>query len=230
MVHIDLFSGIGGFAYALDQVFYEETIQHVFVENDPFCQAILKKHWPGAEMHGDIRKYKLPSLQTNDTIETWLKRIGNTEKLCQCTSKECLCKILRISSKLPDKQCGKFLKDEDVILEITSGTGKKTIFIVGQRQKNEYIDLSSELLKEGLSSKKHIVKYVVRQENLKTVEARFKHTIPTIQSRCKSCGCVSNVIINGIKQIKQSYETVSNAKGVGTHYRGEACVLTGGFP
>ena len=55
--HIDLFAGIGGFSYAFDQVFYEEKNHHIFVENDPFCTAVLKKHWPEAEYHGDIRKF-----------------------------------------------------------------------------------------------------------------------------------------------------------------------------
>ena len=55
--HIDLFSGIGGFAYAIDQIYGKENIKHTFVEIDPFCQAILKKHWPEAEIHGDIRTF-----------------------------------------------------------------------------------------------------------------------------------------------------------------------------
>lgn len=58
MIHIDLFSGIGGFAYAIDQVFHEEEIQHTFVENDSFCKAVLKKHWPEAEYHSDVKKYR----------------------------------------------------------------------------------------------------------------------------------------------------------------------------
>jgi len=53
--HIDLFSGIGGFASAADTVF--GNITHTFVENEPFCQAVLKKHWPKAEIHGDIREF-----------------------------------------------------------------------------------------------------------------------------------------------------------------------------
>ena len=58
MKHLDLFSGIGGFALAIDSIFYEEKNHHIFVENDPFCQAVLKKHWPQAEIHGDIREFK----------------------------------------------------------------------------------------------------------------------------------------------------------------------------
>lgn len=52
--HIDLFSGIGGFAYAIDQVFGEA--EHLFCDNNNFCQAVLKKHWPQSKIYGDIKK------------------------------------------------------------------------------------------------------------------------------------------------------------------------------
>ena len=54
MNHIDLFSGIGGFSLAFDRVFHEQKNTHTFVEIDPFCQAIIRKHWPEAIIHGDI--------------------------------------------------------------------------------------------------------------------------------------------------------------------------------
>ena len=57
MNHIDLFSGIGGFSLAFDQVFHEQKNNHIFVEIDPFCQAVLKKHWPEAEIVSDIRQF-----------------------------------------------------------------------------------------------------------------------------------------------------------------------------
>jgi len=33
------------------------SIEHTFVEYDPFCQAILKKHYPNSTIHGDIRTF-----------------------------------------------------------------------------------------------------------------------------------------------------------------------------
>ena len=54
--HLDLFSGIGGFALAAETAFGKENIQHVFCDNDPFSQAILKKHWPNSPIYGDIRQ------------------------------------------------------------------------------------------------------------------------------------------------------------------------------
>jgi len=55
MKHIDLFSGIGGFALAAERVFGD--VEHVFVENDAFCQAVLKKNFPNSKIYGDIRQF-----------------------------------------------------------------------------------------------------------------------------------------------------------------------------
>lgn len=57
MKHIDLFSGIGGFSYAFDNVFHEQKNEHIFVEIDPFCQEVLKKHWPKSRIISDIRAF-----------------------------------------------------------------------------------------------------------------------------------------------------------------------------
>lgn len=56
MRHLDLFSGIGGFALATEMVWPE--VSHEFVELDPFCQAVLRKHWPQATFHDDIKTYR----------------------------------------------------------------------------------------------------------------------------------------------------------------------------
>jgi len=54
---IDLFSGGGGFSYAAEKlVGGYETIQ--FVEIEPYCQKVLKKHWPNVPIHDDIRTFK----------------------------------------------------------------------------------------------------------------------------------------------------------------------------
>jgi len=53
MIHRDLFSGIGGFAYAVDQVW--DNVEHIFCDNNKFCQEVLKKHWKGSVIYEDIR-------------------------------------------------------------------------------------------------------------------------------------------------------------------------------
>ena len=53
---LDAFSGIGGFSYAAEKLVGGfETTQ--FVENDPYCQKVLKKHWPHIPIHDDIKTY-----------------------------------------------------------------------------------------------------------------------------------------------------------------------------
>ena len=64
MKHLDLFSGIGGFALACEWAGIE-TIG--FVEIDPFCQKVLKKHWPGVPIIEDVNNAKEIKAITNAT-------------------------------------------------------------------------------------------------------------------------------------------------------------------
>jgi len=54
MKHIDLFSGIGGFALAAHWAGYRTE---VFCEQDPFCQQVLRRHWPAVPVVPDIRDF-----------------------------------------------------------------------------------------------------------------------------------------------------------------------------
>lgn len=55
MRHLDLFSGIGGFALGLNRAGFETV---AFCEIDPFCQKILNKHWPDVPIIEDVRNAK----------------------------------------------------------------------------------------------------------------------------------------------------------------------------
>jgi len=50
---LDLFSGIGGFSLGLERAGPFRTV--AFCEQDAFCQAVLRKHWPDAAIHDDVR-------------------------------------------------------------------------------------------------------------------------------------------------------------------------------
>ena len=50
---LDLFSGIGGFSLGLERTGGFETV--AFCEIDPFCQKVLKKHWPDVPIYEDVR-------------------------------------------------------------------------------------------------------------------------------------------------------------------------------
>lgn len=54
IIHYDLFAGIGGFSLALEEVFNEAKINHIFCEWAEFPAAVLKKHWPNGIFYGDI--------------------------------------------------------------------------------------------------------------------------------------------------------------------------------
>jgi DNA (cytosine-5)-methyltransferase 1 len=49
---LDLFSGIGGFSLGLERAGMR-TI--AFCEIDPYCRAVLKKHWPNVPIYEDVR-------------------------------------------------------------------------------------------------------------------------------------------------------------------------------
>jgi len=63
MRHLDLFSGIGGFALAASWVWGDEHEIVSFCEIEPFAQKVLKKHWPDVPIIPDIRDV------TNDKIQ-----------------------------------------------------------------------------------------------------------------------------------------------------------------
>lgn len=56
MRNLDLFSGIGGFTYAAEKLVGGITTTQ-FVENNKFCQEILRKHWPDIPIHDDIKTF-----------------------------------------------------------------------------------------------------------------------------------------------------------------------------
>ena len=59
---LDTFSGIGGFSYAAEKLVGGfETTQ--FIEIDPYCQKVLKKHWPNVPIHDDIRTFTAKPFQ-----------------------------------------------------------------------------------------------------------------------------------------------------------------------
>ena len=53
---LDLFSGIGGFSLGLERTGGFEAV--AFCEIDPFCRAVLRKHWPNVRQYEDVREVK----------------------------------------------------------------------------------------------------------------------------------------------------------------------------
>lgn len=57
---LDLFSGIGGFSLGFERAGMKTA---AFCEVDPFCQLVLKKHWPEVPIYDDIRT--LPAIRAD---------------------------------------------------------------------------------------------------------------------------------------------------------------------
>jgi len=68
MNHLDLFSGIGGFAYAAQQVWGEEHNIVAFVEKDKYCQKVLNKHWPEVPIFDDIKEFRYDKTEAVDLL------------------------------------------------------------------------------------------------------------------------------------------------------------------
>lgn len=66
LIHYDLFAGIGGFSLAIDEVFYDEPITHIFSEWEPFPTAVLRRHWPNGLYYGDIAELVADYTQEGD--------------------------------------------------------------------------------------------------------------------------------------------------------------------
>lgn len=67
MNHLDLFSGIGGFALAARWAGFKTV---GFVEIDPFCQKVLAKHWPDVPIHSDVKAFNAKFLYGQITLLT----------------------------------------------------------------------------------------------------------------------------------------------------------------
>jgi DNA (cytosine-5)-methyltransferase 1 len=100
---LDLFSGIGGFSLAASWTGAIETI--AFCEIEPFCQKVLKKHWPDVPIFSDIKELhwwteegilcerqhsKQPALETlpKQIKQSWQ---GELFESVNAAESECLC-------------------------------------------------------------------------------------------------------------------------------------------
>ena len=66
--HLDLCSGIGGFALGLQSTDFFKTIG--FCEIDPYCQKVLKKNFPDIPIYNDIKELKPKELNLQPDIIT----------------------------------------------------------------------------------------------------------------------------------------------------------------
>jgi DNA (cytosine-5)-methyltransferase 1 len=79
MTHLDLFSGIGGFALAAQTVWGEEYHCVGFCEIDHFCQQVLAKNFQGVKIYGDIRGLTAERLAADATGQGLERREQKSE-------------------------------------------------------------------------------------------------------------------------------------------------------
>ena len=65
---LDLFSGIGGFSLAAEWCWGKELEIVYMVENDIYCQRVLKKQFPDTPIYSDIRDFKCGTFNGIDLI------------------------------------------------------------------------------------------------------------------------------------------------------------------
>ncbi len=65
MKFVSLFSGIGGLDLGLERAGHECILQ---VENDPYCQRVLEKHWPDVRRIADVREVTADDCKEADAI------------------------------------------------------------------------------------------------------------------------------------------------------------------
>ena len=86
ITHYDLFAGIGGFSLALDTIFHEEEIKHIFCEWEAFPTAVLKKHWPDGTYYSDIADLVADTRQQ-------LRKQGDSKNMEKNSTKRTACPI-----------------------------------------------------------------------------------------------------------------------------------------
>jgi len=74
MRHLDLFSGIGGFALAVEEIWPDS--EHIFCDNDRYCQELLKLRFPNSKIYGDIKEIKTAA----DTNRNGLQKSGKKQQ------------------------------------------------------------------------------------------------------------------------------------------------------
>lgn len=151
-ITIDLFSGMGGFARAAHKMGWETL---VLCEIDPFCQHVLKHHFPGAYLHGDIKTLTWEII--NEEIE---KRLGpgwrTTTRIVLCGGFPCQ----------PHSTAGKRLGTKD-----DRNLWPETIRIIGELRPDSIIlenvlGLTSTLEPAGAAEMEGQASVAIRESNL----------------------------------------------------------------
>jgi DNA (cytosine-5)-methyltransferase 1 len=124
MKHVDLFTGIGGFALATRWMGWD-TI--AFCENDKFCQKVLRKHWPNIPIVEDIRDVKkIKEIVTNT------KKLDGTRNPEKCGESQVI-KPRGIGIPRAGRSSTAYLQQESPAILVTAGFPCQPFSVAGKR-------------------------------------------------------------------------------------------------
>ncbi len=82
MNHLDLCSGIGGFALAAKKMGWVTT---AFVERDAFCQKVLEKNFPGTLIYNDVYTFSYEKYKEDLCSKTFKQEVSQQEANGLCS-------------------------------------------------------------------------------------------------------------------------------------------------
>jgi site-specific DNA-cytosine methylase len=221
MIHLDLFSGIGGFAYAIDQVW--DGVEHIFCDNDKFCQQVLKKHWPNSKIYGDIRE--LTALPTYGSIKLYENTIQpNNQNVSKGAINPRNSKLLR-SDKTGDvenyEETGLPIQRQQEIWQAKS-------FLSGNESGGQSTKPIRTSIEKGHNRKENSLRNL--RVNGKVQEWTNSDTGSSFGlSETIGDSVAMSKMSSRMAQTKQSEKIIYETKNIGTRWSG-VDILTGGFP
>lgn len=138
---LDLFSGIGGFSLAAAWTGGIETV--AFCEIEPYCQKVLKKHWPDVPIYSDIKE-----LSGYDLVQ----RYGAIDIVCGGFP----CQPFSVAGKQLGKEDDRYLWPE--MFRIIQET--KPTWVVGENVAH-FINMELEAALSNLESEGHEIQTIV---------------------------------------------------------------------
>lgn len=240
MKHLDLFSGIGGFARAVDEVW--PGSEHVFCDNDKFCQAILKLRYPNSKIYGDIKYLSvIDENEGKSIIETCLpKRNSNpTERILEKPLKPQGNQEKKMSAKIVEKKNGFFhikLKGEGDIAQGSADMSRCEE--ITPQMLTEDFEWLEKIIQTGKMDMEEIEMIGIKKRTLSNGEEEYLREINTpvriADLNQKRKGNLTHTILNfgkNIQVLEPSYQTEKHYVSIATKkYIGKVDILTAGVP